>query len=104
VQGFGDVLADRLRVLGDARPVAPVQLRDLLQDGNEAGAPEMIVLGRKVRPAEEHLPLGREERRERPAALSGARLARALGAGLHVGPLVAIALAAHNTALPQASN
>src|SRR5438046_10200262 len=80
VQRLRDLLADRLGAFRHTRAVSPVQLGDLLQDRNEAGAPVVVVFRREVRPPEEHLACGGEERRERPAALARERLYDALEA------------------------
>src|SRR5256884_3346983 len=61
----------------------------------------MVVLRRKVGAAKEHFPFGCQKRGERPAALSGERLHGTLVAGVHVGPLVAIDLDAHEIAVQE---
>src|SRR2546425_1863245 len=59
----------------------------------------VIVLRREVRAAEEDFALGRKERREGPASLTGQCLYGALIARVHVGPLVAVHLDAHEIAI-----
>src|SRR5207253_2061511 len=72
-----------------------------LQDRDEAGPPVPIILGGEVRSPEKHLALGCEERGERPTALAGERLHRALVARVHVGPLVAVDFDAHEVAVQE---
>src|SRR5947208_4684102 len=92
VERLGHVLADRRGVLRDLVAIAAVGVRDLPQHRDEAGPPETVLLGREIRASEEHLALGSQERRERPASLSGDGLDGALIAGVHVWALVAVHL------------
>ena len=90
VQRFCDVLADAAGVGGDLLAVLAVGARDLEQHGAEPRTAVVIVLGRKVGAAEEHLAVRCQERREGPTALAGERLDGALVTGVDVGTLVAV--------------
>ena len=69
---------------------------DLRKDGGEAGAP-LARLGRKVRPAEKRLQIGRHPHRHGPAAAAGGGLHEGHVDAVHVGPLFAIHLDGHET-------
>ena len=101
VQRLGDVLANGFRVARRFGAVLAVQPGHVARHREEAGAAVRVVLGRKVRPAEEHVTVGGEERGERPAALAGERLHRALVARVHVRALVAIHLDADEVAVQE---
>ena len=95
VERLVDVLADGARVGRDAIALFAKRARDLHQHAAKPRPAPGILVGREVRPAEEDLAVGREERRERPAALAAQRLHRALVARVHVRPFVAVDLDAH---------
>ena len=82
--------ADRLRLRPPpgSRPRA-IRVEHAREHRPERRAP-VLPLRRKIGAAVEDLAVGREEGGERPAALAGKRLHRALIACVHVGPLVAI--------------
>ena len=88
VLDLGDDLVGSLRQL--VAPLAP-RLGELLEDGAEPGTP-LPVLGREVGAAEERASVGKEERRERPAAPPDHRLHRAHVDVVDVGPLLAVDL------------
>ncbi len=99
VEGLYHVLANRAGVRGHALLVLTERARDLHQYAPKARSAVRIVVGWEVRPAKEHFTVGREERRERPAALSAQRLDGALIARVDVGPFVAVHLDAHEIAI-----
>ena len=87
------------------RPAAPPARADCGRRRAPAPArernpgPAVLPVGREVGPAVEHLAVGRQEGRERPAALAGDRLHRPLVARVDVGPLVAVDLDADEMSL-----
>ncbi len=93
------MFADRARVGGHALALLAERARDFHQHAPEARPPVGVVVRWEVRPAEEHFPVGREERRERPAALPAQRLDGALIPRVDIRPLVAVHLDAHEIAI-----
>src|SRR5216117_140441 len=93
------VAADCLRILGYFIALLAIDPRHLAQHGPEAGPAVVVLLRREVGTAEEDFALGGEKRREGPTALARERLHGALVARIHVGPLVAIHLDAHEVAI-----
>src|SRR5690606_22927522 len=81
----------RTRVLRRALRALLPHARDLAQHLAERWAAEPV-LRREVRPAVVHLAVGREERRQRPATLTGQRLHRALVTRVPIRPLVPVHL------------
>ena len=99
VQCLADVLANRARVRGDALALFSKGASDLHQHAPESRTAVLIVVGGEIRAAKEDFPVGREERRERPAALATQRLHGALVASIHVRPFIAVDLDAHEVAI-----
>jgi len=99
IQGPDDVLANRVRVRGDAVALLPERARNFHQHAAKARPAVSVVVRREVGAAEEDLAVRGQKRGERPAALPAQRLYGALVAGVHIGPLVAVHLDAHEIAI-----
>src|SRR6059036_1648869 len=99
VKRLSHVAADRCRALRHLFPLLAIEARHLFEHGEEARPAVVVLLRGEVGAAEENFALGRETRREGPAALTGERLHGALVARIHVGPLVAVHLDAHEVAI-----
>jgi hypothetical protein len=84
-------LPDRLGLRLDLAPPGAVRVQHAREHRAEPGL-AVLRLRRKVGAAEEHVALGSQEGCERPTALAGERLDRALVARVHVGPLVPVHL------------
>jgi hypothetical protein len=91
VQVSVEHLADRLGLRLDLAAPGTIRVEHAGEDGAEPGL-AILALGREIGSPEEHLAVGREERRERPAALAGEGLDRTLVARVHVRPLVPVHL------------
>ena len=83
---------DRLRLGLHLAPAGTVGVEHARRARSETRGCPYFAVRREVGAAVEDLAVGREEGGERPAALAGERLHRALIAGVHVGPLVAVHL------------
>ncbi len=99
IERLDDVLANRARISGHAIRFLAVGAGDFHQDAAKSRPAVRVVVRREVGAAEKHFALGRQECRERPAALPAERLHGALVARVHVGPLVAVHLHAHEIAI-----
>src|SRR5205814_10733328 len=90
---------DGLRVLRHLVALLAIHPRHLAEHGAEARPAVVVLLRGEIRAAEEDFALGRKERREGPTSLTGQCLYGALIARVHVGPLVAVHLDAHEIAI-----
>ena len=88
---LGEPLHQGVAVLADALGLLAEQPRDLAQHIDEGGAAVARVL-RKIRAAPHRLARGREEHRERPAALLAEQMQRVHVDLVDVGPLLAVDL------------
>ncbi len=83
--------ADGERLCLDLRPLRSVGVEHTRQHATES-RPAIPIIRREVGAAIEHLSLGREKRRQRPAPLMGQHLDRTLIARVYVRTLVAVYL------------
>ena len=83
--------AKAVRLLLDALALGAIDVQDLGQDRAEAGS-AVLAVGREVGATVEQLPVRREERRERPAALPGDGLHRPLVPGVDVRAFIPVHL------------